>query len=192
MTDPCDPEPDDNVVRDDEIAIPDPPDPRVASHDPTGLDLAGRIARTARGRSARPPAARQHAQPDPTFSGAHADARDPQPVGKVLDKLIAQQGWSTEVSVYVVLGRWPSIVGEAVAAHAQPEGYADGVLAIRCDSTAWAAQLRQLAPTIVARLNASLGDKSVTRIDVRGPDAPSWSHGRRSIRGAQGPRDTYG
>ncbi len=167
-------------------------DLRVSDHNPTGFDLASRIARTARGRSARPYPKKPATQPDPTFSGAHADARDPQPVGKVLDRLIAQQGWSTEVSVYVVLGRWPAIVGEAVAAHAQPEGYAEGVLVIRCDSTAWAAQLRQLAPTIVAKLNASLGDKSVVRIDVRGPDAPSWSHGRRSIRGAQGPRDTYG
>ena len=96
------------------------------------------------------------------------------------------------MSVHVVLGRWESIVGTAVAEHAQPEGYAEGVLVIRCDSTAWAAQLRMLAPTIVARLNDSLGERSVTRIDVRGPDAPSWSHGRRSIRGARGPRDTYG
>ncbi|HOB04050.1 MAG TPA: DciA family protein [Propionibacteriaceae bacterium] len=170
-----------------------PIDPRVADHDPTGLDLASRIARAARGRSSsRPPTKRQQPALDPTFSGAHPDRRDPQSAGKVLDKLIAEQGWSTEVSVYVVLGRWESIVGETVAAHAQPEGYAEGILAIRCDSTAWAAQLRQLAPTIVAKLNASLGDRSVTRIDVRGPDAPSWSHGRRSVRGARGPRDTYG
>lgn len=169
-----------------------PVDPRIAGHDPAGLDLAARIARTARGRTYRASSPRQRPQPTPTFSGAHPDARDPQPLGRVLDNLIAQQGWSTEVNVYVVLGRWPSIVGEAVAEHAQPEGYADGVLAIRCVSTAWAAQLRQLAPTIVAKLNAGLGEKSVTRIEVRGPDAPSWSHGRRSIRGAQGPRDTYG
>lgn len=173
---------------------PDPEvvDERVAGHDPGGLDLASRIARAARGRSSRPVPKRPQAPVDPILSGSGPDRRDPQPAGRVLDRLIAEQGWSTEVNVHVVLGRWPSIVGNAVAEHAQPEGYADGVLAIRCDSTAWAAQLRQLAPTIVAKLNASLGDKSVTRIDVRGPDAPSWSHGRRSVRGARGPRDTYG
>ena len=168
-------------------------DPRVTGHDPSGLDLASRIARSARGRTARhTPAKRPTQPPDPTFSGAHPDARDPQQAGAVLGRLIDEMGWSTDVNVHVVLGRWPAIVGEAVAAHAQPEGYADGVLVIRCDSTAWATQLRQLAPTIVARLNADLGEKTVTRIQVRGPDAPSWSHGRRSIRGAQGPRDTCG
>jgi len=182
--------PDDDDARPDGAAAPAEADP--ADYDPSGLDLAARIARTARGRSARPAAKRRPAQPEATFSGAHPDARDPQPAGKVLDRLIAEQGWSTEVSVHVVLGRWESIVGTAVAEHAQPEGYAEGVLVIRCDSTAWAAQLRMLAPTIVARLNDSLGERSVTRIDVRGPDAPSWSHGRRSIRGARGPRDTYG
>ncbi len=170
-----------------------PLDPRIADHDPTGLDLASRIARTARGRSPRPGAQRPLQAPvEPTFSGAHPDARDPQPAGAVLDKVIAEQGWSTQVSVHVVLGRWETIVGETVAEHARPEGYADGVLVIRCDSTAWATQLRTLAPTVVARLNESLGERSVTRIEVRGPDAPSWSHGRRSVRGGRGPRDTYG
>jgi predicted nucleic acid-binding Zn ribbon protein len=49
-----------------------------------------------------------------------------------------------------------------------------------------------LAPRIVAKLNEALGDGTVTRIEVRGPQAPSWKNGPRSIRGARGPRDTYG
>ena len=63
---------------------------------------------------------------------------------------------------------------------------------VRATSTAWATQLKLLAPRIVAKLNEALGDGTVTRIDVRGPQAPSWKNGPRSIRGARGPRDTYG
>ncbi|HET9304270.1 MAG TPA: DciA family protein, partial [Propionibacteriaceae bacterium] len=78
------------------------------------------------------------------------------------------------------------------AAHSQPEGYADTVLTVRADSTAWATQLRYLAPQLVAMLNDQLGDCTVSRIKVLGPDAPSWKKGRRAVRDGRGPRDTYG
>ena len=73
-----------------------------------------------------------------------------------------------------------------------PEGYADTVLTVRADSTAWATQLRYLAPRLVAMLNEQLGDGTVTWIKVLGPDAPSWKKGLRSVRDGRGPRDTYG
>ena len=66
------------------------------------------------------------------------------------------------------------------------------MLTVRTDSTAWAASLRTLAPQLVAILNEQLGDRTVTRIAVLGPDAPSWKKGRLSVRDGRGPRDTYG
>ncbi|MDN5961949.1 MAG: DciA family protein, partial [Propionibacterium sp.] len=61
----------------------------------------------------------------------------------------------------------------------------------RAESSTWASALRLLAPQLVAELNRRLGDGSVIRVDVRGPAAPSWRHGRRTVNG-RGPRDTYG
>ena len=64
---------------------------------------------------------------------------------------------------------------------------------VRTDSTAWATQMRLLAPTVVRRLNEELGDGTVTVIDVRGPAravAGSAACGRCAT--AAGPRDTYG
>ena len=61
---------------------------------------------------------------------------------------------------------------------------------VQTDSTAWATQM--LAATVVRRLNEELGDGTVARIEVRGPAAPSWTKGRRSVRDGRGPRDTYG
>ncbi|HEX5908206.1 MAG TPA: DUF721 domain-containing protein, partial [Propionibacteriaceae bacterium] len=49
-----------------------------------------------------------------------------------------------------------------------------------------------LAPQLVAMLNDQLGDCTVSRIKVLGPDAPSWKKGRRAVRDGRGPRDTYG
>ena len=87
---------------------------------------------------------------------------------------------------------WAELVGADVAATARRAALRDGELRIAAESTAWATQLRLLAGTLLARLVAELGPEVVTRIVVTGPVGPSWKHGPRSVRGARGPRDTYG
>jgi predicted nucleic acid-binding Zn ribbon protein len=124
-------------------------------------------------------------------SGAHPDERDPQLLGPALERLLAERGWQTDAAVGGVMGRWASIVGREVAAHATPVSFDDGELVVQADSTAWATQIRLLAPTLLARLAEELGAGTVTAVVVRGPAAPSWKRGPRSVRG-RGPRDTYG
>ena len=63
---------------------------------------------------------------------------------------------------------------------------------VRTDSTAWATQLKLLAPTVVRRLNEELGHGTVTVIEVLGPHLPSLKKGRFGSRDGRGPRDTYG
>ncbi len=171
--------------------------PGEERHDPTGLDLARRVAAQLRGAVGRSPLPsvrrRQRRYHDPAeFSGAHPDERDPALLGAAVERLVNDSGWSTDVSVHTVLGRWPQIVGPDVALHCKPVSYADGVVAVTADSTAWATQLTLLAATVVARLNAELGDGTVVRIQVSGPGGPSWKRGPRSVRDGRGPRDTYG
>ncbi len=60
------------------------------------------------------------------------------------------------------------------------------------ESSAWATQLRRLSGMLLARLVSELGPTVVTKIFITGPTGPSWSHGGWSVRGARGPRDTYG
>ena len=79
-----------------------------------------------------------------------------------------------------------------VAEHCTPESFDEGRLVVRTDSTAWATQLRLLAPTLVRRLNEELGHGTVTLIEVLGPHGPTWKKGPRSARDGRGPRDTYG
>lgn len=171
-----------------------------AEHDLQGTDLASQIARRIAGSSAvsLPPSrgvverrTRQRTS-GVSFSSAHPDERDPQQVGDVLGRVAGDRGWSTQINVRTVLGRWPDLVGPVNAEHSTPEHFSKGVLTVRTESTAWATQLRHLAPQLVAELNRRLGEGTVLRIQVIGPNAPSWKHGSRSIRGARGPRDTYG
>ena len=125
-------------------------------------------------------------------SGAGPDARDPQVVGATISRLVAERGWSTPVAVGGVLGRWDAVVGEDVAAHCRPLSFADGVLTVAADSSAWATQVRLLVPTVMRRLAEEVGEGTVEKIVVKGPAAPSWRRGPRVAPGSQGPRDTYG
>jgi predicted nucleic acid-binding Zn ribbon protein len=174
------------------------PDPQQPAHEDTGLDLARSIARSlARpGARRRAPGRRPARRVDPQASGAHPDERDPQLLDSTIGRLIDDQGWGTDVRVHGVFSRWDSIVGREVAQHCSPEAFDrtddGGRLVVRTDSTAWATQMKLLAPTVVRRLNAELGDRTVTVIDVQGPHGPTWKRGLRSVRDGRGPRDTYG
>lgn len=173
-------------------------------HDPTGLDLAARIARdTAMGQRygvtlpepTEPPAPRRRAprrRGEELRSGAHPDDRDPQLIGAVFDKVVARRGWAKRLSLSTVLRNWAALVGESNAAHSQPVDFRDGVLKVQCDTTAWATGMRYSASQLVAKLNRELGDQTVHRVDIVGPAQKSWKHGPRSVRDGRGPRDTYG
>jgi predicted nucleic acid-binding Zn ribbon protein len=116
---------------------------------------------------------------------------DPQPLNAAISGLIEEQGWRLQAKAGAMFGRWDQIVGPELAAHTRPDGFADGELTITVDSTAWATQVRLLAPALVRRLNAELGDGSVKRVKIRGP-ATQRRPGQWRTRDSRGPRDTYG
>jgi predicted nucleic acid-binding Zn ribbon protein len=116
---------------------------------------------------------------------------DPQPLASAIGGLLDTHGWQQRAAMGSVFGRWADIVGADLAAHTQPDSFADGELAVTADSTAWATQVRLLAPVLVKRLNAELGDGSVRRVKVRGPAGPRQRGGWR-VPGSKGPGDTYG
>ena len=116
---------------------------------------------------------------------------DPQPLASAIGGLLDTEGWQQRAAMGSVFGRWAEIVGADLAAHTRPGSFADGELAVTADSTAWATQVRLLAPMLVKRLNAELGDGSVRRVKVRGP-APPRRRGGWRVPGSKGPGDTYG
>lgn len=132
-------------------------------------------------------------RPPPGLStGARPDGRDPQALGGSLGRLVSERGWQRPVAVGGVLGRWPQVVGPELSEHCAPERFEDGSLTVRADSTAWATQVRLLAPLLLQRLAEELGKDVVRRLVVRGPSAPSWRSGPRVVSDGRGPRDTYG
>ncbi|MDY3049893.1 MAG: DciA family protein [Rothia sp. (in: high G+C Gram-positive bacteria)] len=126
------------------------------------------------------------------YSGSGPSTRDPQGLGSLLERVVMERGWSTPVAVSSVLTRWDSIVGPQLAAQAQPESFEDGVIRVRCQSTAWAVQLRTIKFDLIRRFNQELGQELVRDLKVLGPSVPSWKKGRWTAPGGRGPRDTYG
>lgn len=167
--------------------------------DLAGSDLASEALRAARAiASGRPaPSARfrrrrrgQAGSPG-GYSGARPDSRDPVTIGAIVGQSIADLGWSAPLAEARLLGQWASVVGPEVAARCQPVSLRDGELRISAESTAWATQLRLLAPQLLKRICAELPAGTVTRLRISGPSVPSWKRGPWSVRG-RGVRDTYG
>lgn len=117
--------------------------------------------------------------------------RDPLTAGAVLDGVTESMGWRTPLAQTDLTAAWRAIAGEETSRHAAVEGFADGVLLVRCDSTAWATQLGLMRGQIAERIATDFPDAGVSSIRFLGPNTPSWNHGRRSVPG-RGPRDTYG
>jgi len=116
---------------------------------------------------------------------------DPEPLAAAIGGLLDGRGWQQQAAMGSVFGRWAEIVGADLAAHTRPDTFADGELAVTADSTAWATQVRLLAPELIRRLNAELGDGTVRRVKLRGP-APPRRRGGWRVPGSKGPGDTYG
>lgn len=128
----------------------------------------------------------------PTLSGSAQDGRDPALLGDQLDRLLLDRGWKVDVAVGAVMGRWAEIVGPDIAGHVQPMTFAEAVLTVQADSTAWATQMKLLASSVLARIEEEIGVGAVTELKVLGPSAPSWRKGARRSPDSRGPRDTYG
>ncbi|MDN4613492.1 DciA family protein [Leifsonia sp. F6_8S_P_1B] len=141
---------------------------------------------TGRGRRAR-----RQAEEKPGESKPFGAGRDPRGIGDVMDALTVQLGWTPQLAQSDLLEQWRELAGEETARHAVPDAITDGVLVVRCESTAWATQLRMMRSELLVRIGERFPEAGIESIRFQGPDAPSWKRGPRSIPG-RGPRDTYG
>ena len=169
----------------------EPPDvpPDDKADEPDALGLAREIADSYRGGTPTGPPRRRRR---PKASPRRTKRDEPSRLADVLGEMTRERGWDERIQAQRVFTDWAGIVGPEIAEHSQVEAFEDGIVSIRADSTAWAKELKLLAARVVHRLNDELGHGTVLRIEVRGPQPPSWKKGLRTVRNARGPRDTYG
>ena len=117
---------------------------------------------------------------------------DPTLISDVLTNLVSDRQWESGLAEGNLFAQWEKIVGSDIATHTTPISILEGVLLIQCSSTAWATQLQSVHDQLVATISSSAPGALVESLRFTGPTAPSWKKGIRTIRGARGPRDTYG
>jgi predicted nucleic acid-binding Zn ribbon protein len=174
-------------VSNEDTASPEQPDGQPLK----GPDLARAVLDAAK---AKRPASRRTTERDYRprgYSGPGTDPRDPAKFGDVLARLIKARGWQQPAAEGTVFGAWEKVVGPEISARCRPVKLENRELTVEAESTAWATQLRALAPTIIKRIAAEVGNNVVVRVRIHGPAAPSWSKGPRRVKGS-GPGDTYG
>ena len=178
-------------------ARPEQTDRRAAAetaHDPSGLDLARSIADSV---GAGPPSALQEAPAaarrgsDPQSVRRPARRPRPQAARRRVGEPGRHQGLEHRHQRAHPAGPLAALVGPTNAAHSRPEAYAETVLTVRTDSTAWATRSGPMAPQLVALLNEQLGDGTVTRVTVLGPgravleEGPARRSGTGAVRGTR-------
>ncbi len=117
---------------------------------------------------------------------------DPQLISDLLNNLIQDREWQSGIAEGNLFANWEKLVGAEIAEHTEPIAILDGVLTIKTSSTAWAVQLNLISNDLLASLQASAPGALVEKLSIIGPQGPNWKRGVRTIRGARGPRDTYG
>jgi predicted nucleic acid-binding Zn ribbon protein len=117
---------------------------------------------------------------------------DPTLISDVLNNLVNQRQWESGLAEGNLFVQWEKIVGSDIATHSAPISIYEGILLVQCSSTAWATQLQAVHDQLLATITSSAPGALVESLRFTGPNPPSWKKGIRTIRGARGPRDTYG
>lgn len=117
---------------------------------------------------------------------------DPQKISNILNELVEAREWRQGIAEGNIFSDWREIVGVDIADHSTPITLYEGKLTIQTSSTAWSTQLRLMNDQLLSKIRQSSPGAVVEELHIIGPHAPSWKRGLRTIRGAQGPRDTFG
>jgi predicted nucleic acid-binding Zn ribbon protein len=118
--------------------------------------------------------------------------KDPKSLNDVMSELISNRDWRQGLAEGNIFSDWEKIVGGEIASHSTPISLVDGRLTIQTSSTAWATQLTLISNDLLKTISNSSPGALVEELNLIGPHAPNWKKGLRTIRGAKGPRDTYG
>ncbi len=117
---------------------------------------------------------------------------EPQTINNILNELIESRDWRKGIAEGNLFSDWREIVGEEIADHSTPITLYEGKLTIQTSSTAWSTQLRLMNDELLRKIRQSAPGAVVDDLIIIGPHTPSWKRGLRTIRGAKGPRDTFG
>lgn len=87
------------------------------------------------------------------------------PVAAVITDLMHRLGGGDDVWLRRMEARWPSLVGEAVAAHSRPGRFDRGTLTVFVDNSVWLSELTRFGQReILARVQKDFPDQRIRNL----------------------------
>jgi predicted nucleic acid-binding Zn ribbon protein len=93
-------------------------------------------------------------------------SEEPQRIKGLLGEFGQRVGIAGAAETGVLFQRWPEVVGDDIAQHAEPTSLKAGVLRIRTESSSWATEIGYLGPEITRRANELVGRELVNEVRV--------------------------
>jgi len=91
-------------------------------------------------------------------------SRQLRPISGVVGKVIRSLGMSRNYDGWIVVSRWPEIVGPVIAEQAHARRYADGVLIVSVPDDSWRQELAMQTEEIMRKIQALPFGRSVKKI----------------------------
>ncbi|HHE47167.1 MAG TPA: DUF721 domain-containing protein [Bacteroidetes bacterium] len=85
-------------------------------------------------------------------------------VGSLVSRLMGELGYAERLAEQGAITKWEEVVGEKIAAEAEPRSIKNGVLKVKVKSPAWRQELTFLKDKILGRLNDKIGRTVVSDI----------------------------
>lgn len=85
-------------------------------------------------------------------------------IGNVLDKVLHTYRRSPDMALNRIWEQWDRIVGEKIAANAQPAAFKGRLLVVNVSSSVWLHQLQFARTDIIDKLNDAFGERMVDDI----------------------------
>lgn len=101
-----------------------------------------------------------------SWRAAHSPDDDVVEIAASLERITSRLGIPSARTMSTIANCWPKVVGEVVAAHAQPVALRDGVLVVRVDAPQWRTELKWMAGQVADRLNAEIGSDVVEQLKI--------------------------
>lgn len=115
---------------------------------------------------------------------------EPESLKNLLPGVGRRLGLDAALETGLVWQKWVDIVGEVVAAHAEPTSLRKGVLRVRTDSPTWATEIGYLGRQITMKANEVAGTQIVTEVRVwTGPGKPRTGHRTAAVELPEGRHD---
>ena len=88
-------------------------------------------------------------------------------IGQVLDRLFRKLGYDKKIREQQAMFLWDEVVGEHVAAHAQPTQIDNGKMSVVVSDSIWLTELSLLRMQYIAKINEELGSMIVKEIEFK-------------------------